>query len=350
MIGMEKRESIQNEAYNKAKDLHRRTIVMSVGAGKTKVALEVAKAYSKVHVCVPKVSMFKTWKDENEKHGINADLCFTTYRSLQNLNPAEVEFIILDEVHSVTLSHVDWIRKLYKGPILGLTGTPPIYGIKKEIVKYNLPICYEIYEDDVIDMKIINDYRIIVHGIDLDNRKNITVFYGPDKSKSFITSEVLSYNKYAGLGDPIKILSALSSFNSKIEYIKQLAKNITNKTIIFVNKKSQADEIGISYHSDNPDSVKNLEDFSEGMINQIVCVQQLNEGINIPNLETGIIMHAYSNPRLTKQRIGRLLRLSPDMKCTVHILCYKKTIEEQWLRNALSDYDSSKITYVTNIL
>jgi len=350
MTGTEQREFIQKEAYDKAYDKHRRTIVMSVGAGKTKVALDIAKQYSKVHVVVPKVSMYKTWKDENIKHDANLDLVFTTYRSLNNLDPNEVEFIIFDEVHSLTLAHADWIRKLYKGPILGLTGTPPVYGFKKEIVKYNIPICYEIYEDDVIAMNIINDYRIIVHAVELDPRKNLTIHYGPDKSKSFITSEQASYNKYLAMGDPIKILSVLTGFNSKIAYIEQLARTIDSKTIIFVNKKAQADRLGISYHSDNPDSQQNLQDFSDGYINQLVCVQQLNEGINIPNLETGIIMHAYSNPRITQQTIGRLLRLSPDKTCTVHILCYKKTIEEHWIKNALTKYDSSKITYIENFI
>ena len=54
-------------------------------------------------------------------------------------------------------------------------------------------------------------------------------------------------------------------------------------------------------------------------------MQQLNEGVNIKDLECGIIMHAYANPRITKQRLGRLLRLSPDKVCCVHILCYKNT-------------------------
>jgi superfamily II DNA or RNA helicase len=350
MTGIQQREFIQKEAYDSAISKDRRTIVMSVGAGKTKVALEIAKQYSKVHVVVPKVSMYKTWKDENIIHNVGINLVFTTYRSLANLDPSKVEFIIFDEVHSLTLAHADWIRKLYKGPILGLTGTPPVYGFKKEIVKYNIPICYEIYEDDVISLNIINDYRIIVHAVELDTRKNLTVHYGPDKSKSFVTSEQASYNKYAGMGDPIKILSILTGFNSKITYIEHLAKTLDTKTIIFVNKKVQADKLGISYHSDNPYSQQNLEDFSEGYIKQLVCVQQLNEGINIPDLETGIIMHAYSNPRITQQRIGRLLRLSPDKVCTVHILCYRKTIEEHWIKNALTKYEPSKITYIENFI
>ena len=70
-----------------------------------------------------------------------------------------------------------------------------------------------------------------------------------------------------------------------------------------------------------------------------------NEGVNIPNLRAGIIMHAYGNERKSNQRIGRLLRLNPDDTAVVHILCYKNTIDEKWVEDALKDLDSTKIKY-----
>ena len=72
---------------------------------------------------------------------------------------------------------------------------------------------------------------------------------------------------------------------------------------------------------------------------------QLNEGINIPELRQGIIMHAYGNERKSAQRIGRLLRLNPDEKAIIHILCYKHTIDEKWVKTALEGLDASKIEW-----
>ena len=72
---------------------------------------------------------------------------------------------------------------------------------------------------------------------------------------------------------------------------------------------------------------------------------QLNEGVNIPELKQGIIMHAYGNERKSAQRIGRLLRLNPDDTAIVHILCYMDTIDEAWVKEALEGYDPSKITW-----
>jgi superfamily II DNA or RNA helicase len=74
---------------------------------------------------------------------------------------------------------------------------------------------------------------------------------------------------------------------------------------------------------------------------------QLNEGVNIPNLKQGIIMHAYGNERKASQRIGRLLRLNPDDKAIVHILCYIDTIDEKWVKEALEGFDQNKIVWRT---
>ena len=85
--------------------------------------------------------------------------------------------------------------------------------------------------------------------------------------------------------------------------------------------------------------------FKDGKINKLSCVLQLNEGVNIPGLKQGIIMHAYGNERKDSQRIGRLLRLNPDDKAIVHILCYIGTVDEKWVKEALEDFDQSKIVW-----
>jgi superfamily II DNA or RNA helicase len=71
----------------------------------------------------------------------------------------------------------------------------------------------------------------------------------------------------------------------------------------------------------------------------------LSEGVNIPELKQGIILHAYGNERKSSQRIGRMLRLNPDDTATIHILCFKDTIDEKWVTEALEGFDQSKITW-----
>ncbi len=149
-------------------------------------------------------------------------------------------------------------------------------------------------------------------------------------------------------------MRAIMEYPSKERYTKKLLASITQKSkvIVFANTQEQADKLSqYSYHSNNARSEENLQLFKDSQINCLTTVHQLSEGVNIPNLKQGIILHAYGNERKSAQRIGRLLRLNPDETAVVHILCYKNTIDEQWVKTALEGFDKSKVTYKTfNVL
>ena len=99
-----------------------------------------------------------------------------------------------------------------------------------------------------------------------------------------------------------------------------------------------------TYHSGNKLSQANLKKFNAGQIQCLACVSQLSEGISIPDLQVGIIWHAFGNERRAAQRIGRLLRLNPDQTATVHLLLYQDTVDGHWV--ALAAFDLAKISYV----
>jgi len=142
-------------------------------------------------------------------------------------------------------------------------------------------------------------------------------------------------------------MKAMMDFKTKEQYSRKLLSVIDEKCIIFCNTQDQADRLcKHSYHSGNSDSEDNLLKFKDGDITKLSCVLQLNEGVNIPNLKIGIILHAYGNERKSSQRIGRLLRLNPTETSTIHILCYKNTVDERWVAEALRDLDQSKIKYI----
>jgi hypothetical protein len=42
---------------------------------------------------------------------------------------------------------------------------------------------------------------------------------------------------------------------------------------------------------------------------------------------------------------GRLLRLNPDDTATIHILCFKDTIDEKWVTEALEGFDQNKVIW-----
>jgi superfamily II DNA or RNA helicase len=354
------REEIQKEAINSTEGRRRCSIVLGTGVGKTLVGLlHIEKNTSELHnvlVVAPKKSIFQSWSDDAVKFGkqdLLKRITFSTYIGLPKRDPNEYDYIYLDECHSLLDSHRTFLD-VYKGGILGLTGTPPKYTNSEKgiMVAQFCPVVYTFKADDAIDNGIINDYKIIVHELKLGICKNYQVKM---KTKSFITSEKENYiywgNRMEIGAGPIQMLrvmrmKAMMEYPSKEKYTKILMESINTKCIVFANTQDQADRLcRFSYHSGNNNSEENLLAFKDGKIDKLSCVLQLNEGINIPNLRQGIIMHAYGNERKASQRIGRLLRLNPEEKAIVHVLCYKDTVDEKWVKDALEGFDQTKIMW-----
>lgn len=354
------REEIQEEALKATERKNRCTVVLGTGVGKTLVGLKHMEmnttALNKVLVVAPKKSIFQSWIDDAVKFGkddLLKRVTFSTYIGLPKRNPADYDYIYLDECHSLLDSHRTFLD-VYKGGILGLTGTPPKHrnSEKGMMVAQFCPVVHTFKADEAVEHGIINDYQIVVHKLELNKCKNYQVNM---KTKSFITSEYENYRYWGNRLDmgtgPAQMLrvmrmKAMMEYSSKEKYTTELMKSINSKCIVFANTQDQADKLcRFSYHSGNSNSEANLLAFKEGKISKLSCVLQLNEGINIPELKQGIIMHAYGNERKASQRIGRLLRLNPDDKAIVHILCYKDTVDEKWVTEALESFDQNKIVW-----
>ena len=354
------KDDIQLEALAATDGKQRCTVVLGTGVGKTLVGLNHMDRNTtplmKCLVVAPKRSIFTSWKDDAEKfdkHYLLGRMVFTTYLSLNKHNPADYDVVYLDESHSLLDSHRAFLEN-FKGKVLGLTGTPPKHknSEKGRLVQEFCPVVFTFKADDAIENGILNDYQIVVHKIKLGTTKNYKVEM---RGKSFMTSEDQNYTYWSrridlGSGNMhmlrVMRMKAMMEYPTKERYAKILFNSINSKCILFANTQEQADRLcDHSYHSKNPKSEENLEKFKLGRILKLSTVLQLNEGVNIPNLKQGIIMHAYGNERKASQRIGRLLRLNPDDKAIVHILCYVDTIDEKWVREALENFDQTKILW-----
>jgi len=364
---MDKRQQIQDDALQIAINNPRVTLAVSMGVGKTLIGLRYLQKFylegkikKKVLIVGPKKSIFTTWKDEAIKHNIHKPVMdlveYVTYISLNKKNPNDYSIVIFDEVHNLLYSHLGFLS-FYTGRTLGLTGTPPRYpnSEKSKMITSVCPVKFIYITDNAVEDEILNDYRIIVHNLSLSFDKTIKV--NTKNGGSFYKSEIDDYNYWTNRVDEavgkkdkqiasVMRMKSLMNMSSKARYAKKLALLIDEKCLIFCNTQEQADEMcSHSIHSSNPDSQDNLDKFKRGDIQQASCVLQISEGVNIPNLSVCIILHAYGNERKVSQRLGRTLRLNPKETAIIHILCYKNTVDEIWVKEALKDFDQSKIKY-----
>jgi len=357
------KDSIQDEILGLLDPLHRATVASSMGTGKTLLGIKhMINNYRKdaKYLVVGKVlSIFEAWKHEIINYKVeylNENISYCTYRSLNKEDLSQYDIIYFDEVHNLLFSHQQSLNK-YSGKILGLTGTPPksMKSQKGIMISTYCPIIYEYKTDTAIADKILNDYKMIVHYLPLNAEKTIKV---EKNNKVWYTSEKSTYDYWCSRVEKAKTavelrmmrimrMKNLQSFRSKELKTLKLLAQITDKCLIFANTQDQADRLSYhTYHSKNKDSLGNLQLFKDDAINTLATVQQLNEGVNIPNLRVGIILHAYSNEVQSSQKIGRFLRLGVDDSSTIHILCYENTIDEQWVKSALEGFDQTKISYL----
>ena len=357
------RDIVQSDALASALKHKRCGLGISMGVGKTRIAIQHLQKnfnpFIEALVVIPKHSVGQSWIDELAKMGLEKlvkHITFTTYLSLNKKDPNDCDIVYLDECHSLLPNHEIFLA-MFTGKILGLTGTPPRDkgSAKGQLVQKYCPIKYQFDVDSATDSNILNDYVIIIHELELSKLPTLKK-KNKNTGGTWYTNEAKDYQYFNGrIADAqsakqiqmarIMRMRALMEYDTKESYVKSLLRNIPDKCIIFANTQQQADRMcKHSYHSKNTKSEENLELFSDGRIDKLSCVLQLSEGVSIPNLKQGIIMHAYGNEKKTAQRIGRLLRLNPNDTAVCHILMYKGTQDVTWVQSALKEFNPKKIT------
>ncbi len=363
---MKTKDQIQLEALEAIGTQKNAGIEVSMGVGKCLLGLKhMAKNYSDISrflVVAPRTRIFDSWHDDAVKFNYEYlidHIEFTTYISLvkQEFN---YDVIYLDECHSLKENYAEWLKAFEEtgGKIIGLTGTYPVYSSSEKGKMCNrfCPKVYSYATDEAVEDKILNDYQIYVHKLRLRSERTI-----PRKTKTgkvFYTSEIKDYDYWSDRVDTattdkskqiatIQRMKCLQKFSLKVDYAKALLQHSTKKTIVFASTQKQADEIcKHSVHSKNRQSTLNLDNFKIGAITKLSAVEQLSEGVTIPGLKVGIILHSYGNNRKAAQKIGRMLRLNPDDTANIHILCYENSIDKKWVEDALQHFDESKVKWV----
>jgi superfamily II DNA or RNA helicase len=384
---------VQNEATQAwINNNHKGMICLATGVGKSKIVVDwlfsEGSATETYMIVVPTEKLRdKGWKDEFDKwdetqfQRIYEEVRKECYASIASKFANKTfHLVVLDEGHNITEANSLFFKHNNVEKILALSATPPKDPIKKELLKkLGLPIVYELSLDDAVKLRLVSPYEIIIVESNLnDSTKNISAGSG---KKAFKVTEKVAYEKmntyinnlqpkinekpttevgYGYQDDNVKILTPSQEKNlnriimkrmkfiyglqSKTEAAEYIKREIDRKdrTIYFCGTIQQAEKLcPYYYHSKTKDDALTL--FINEHINELSCVKALNEGINISNVDNGVVVQIDSEERNLVQRLGRIIRYREGHLAKIVIIVAKGTVDEDWCNKAIRNLDTTKI-------
>lgn len=275
----------------------------------------------------------------NKKLGIEREtfVVICTYdafysKKFQNIiHPLKTpNMIIADEVHNLGTKarlaglpdHSSYRLALSATPerFMDEEGTQGIYDYFEKVV-YSL----ELYEA-IFKLNVLSHYDYSIHTVQLTDlefaeyreiTKKIAILLSSDKDALF--SE--EFDKL--LRQRANILNNASAKLKKLREILMSLKNI-DKTLIYCSPQQLKDvnqiivnefdiiSHQVTYRETGDKRDKILSNFEKGIYQAITAIRCLDEGLDVPSINSAVILASSSNPREFIQRRGRVLRKSED--------------------------------------
>lgn len=352
----------------------------ATGVGKSRIGLLAAQlAFEEDGPCTdiilvaPYLELLnKNWPEEFEKWGLGELWQYVTpvtYVSFHKLEKKPRSLILLDEVHHLTKNAGKFFENNPQTKIMGLTATPPrkdqytTDDSNTSVIDRIMPTVYSISLDKAVENALVADYRIYVVDCFLD----ATDKYIPSGTKNnpFMTSEMTAYmyfnksiRRAMGMGKPgfvqaitNKRMHFIYNLRSKLIVAQKILAKIpeTERTIVFCGSIAQAETLMGEHVFHSKSGNQALEDFKSGKINRLGVVKKLDEGHNLENIDSELIVQASSVDRSTIQRLGRSIRFRENHKARVFVLATQNTVDTKWVDSALDGFDKTKVSHYSSL-
>jgi superfamily II DNA or RNA helicase len=343
-----------------------------MGSGKSLVGLElIRRADLKAVVVCPTLNLCYQWRAGLLSHGFNnvgslngvskepGDYVVATYASALKMDSEwwkRFGVAIFDEVHHPNVAEV-WGQCLTEAKnvpfVLGLSGTPGTEPRLKVVYRYNLkdaandgviarvevvPVPIALSEDDMKSYLDLGDaIRTGMESISFN-----TLYSRPWNPKKQAVRELIEDRK-----------RLLREAPGKFEALCEIARNAESPVLVFLptikDVDKVADELGdiaFPFHSKikltAEERERVLEFWKTGEFPVLLTAKILDEGIDVPDAKTGILLVANRSERQTLQRLGRLMRPGKNKK--LYVIYSKATHEKDALgilRSVLSPIDTA---------
>jgi superfamily II DNA or RNA helicase len=268
------------------------------------------------------------------------------YKSLGDYSGGDI--LVLDEFHHITEINMAGYLKNPPKIILAASATSPTSDEKKAIIKhFGLKLIRKISLHEATEKQYVNEFEIHLCKVAIDKEKKYLQGF---KHQGKVTEDQRNTDINALVGRivrekgraPMHILlmrkRALASFLTKEAIAKKVIKKWQDKrTLIFCSSIEQAERLCQDFYHSQTDDIA-LERFNKGKIQHLSCVQALDEGVNMTNVENVIIISPDAQIRRLLQRIGRGIRKAENQeRCKVCLIVSTNTQEEVWVDNNLKE-------------
>ncbi|QZA88209.1 DEAD/DEAH box helicase family protein [Salinarchaeum sp. IM2453] len=351
--GIELRPYQQNALQRWLTDC-RGVLVLPTGAGKTYIGMQaVEEVNAPAFVVVPTLDLVDQWIEELQTFDINIGeytgrekqiepITVSTYDSAYNHAEKlgnQFKLIVFDEVHHLAAEGYRQIAELFAAPCrLGLTATYEREDEKHEALTELLGgKVYEIETEDLTG-EYLSEYTV----------ERITVELTPEERSAY-DEHVETFRDYLRLtnitmrgpqdfqkvvlrsGSDPRAWQAVRARNEarQIAYnsegkIDELAtlldRHREDRVIIFTRYNDLVHRVSdrffippITHKTGKDERRRILQRFRDGTYSAIVSSQVLDEGVDVPDANVGIILSGTGSSRQYRQRLGRILRPSGDV-------------------------------------
>lgn len=361
-------------------------VCLPTGSGKTRVALAAMKAASTpALVVVPTRALLRQWVSVIRRFYSGAvgqfgdgsrslgAITVTTFASAWSNMPSLgclFPLLVVDEAHHVNDGQLCEALSMSLAPArLGLTATPspeaqacdpPAGRSNRQDSPRRLlgPVVFEIQVDDLVGTALA-PYDIVkirvrldasqqrAHDGDLQRFRPVHAAW----KRSNPEQDWLQFVRAASRDPELReALAAWHRARRLAEYPpakdrvlrRLLMRHACGRTLVFTPDNATTYQISsrhliapITCHTRPRERAQTLADFSAHRIAALVSAKVLNEGLDLPEADTGIIIGGAGGRREFTQRLGRLLRPSPGKRARIYELLSADTVDVWRRRRAV---------------
>ena len=364
MNDLELRDYQMRALQNWEKSSMRGCVVLPTGAGKTAIGIKaIQKVSSSALVVVPTIDLMEQWaksisehlsiSDSHDSQSIRIGKLGGGEDDLQAITVAtydsayirassignQFNLIIFDEVHHLPAPGYRLIAEQFIAPYrLGLTATIEREDGLHELIPHLAGgVVFRIGSKELSDQKHLAEYTVDRIHVDLtpeeqhDYEVNQAKFLTNIRKLGFKVPSMYNLKRLIMMSNKNKIARdamlarnkaseiALNSESKVAELQKILQHNADSKIIIFTQNNKMVYDLSnrfliphITYKTLKDERRDVLDGFKSGRYGAVVTSKVLDEGVDVPDAELGIIMSGTGSGRELIQRLGRILRPKQD--------------------------------------